>query len=192
MHEIALFVEDLAHQLIIGTLVRRIAVEHRVAVHLNWRNSVGGHGKVVTGYRRYRRDLKGQASPCDLVVAATDANCRGRRQRMREFRFQDLPVPTVLAIPDPHIERWLLLDGAAFRSVLGKGCNAPDRKCSRDRYKRLLIEAIWATGHESFLNGMDYAEDIVLHMDLDRAADADDSFSQFIGDLHAAFQHWRQ
>ncbi len=161
MREVVLFVEDRAHQVIVGALVQRLAVAHHVPVRLDWRNAVGGHGQVVKGHRRYLRDLKRQASPCDLVIVATDANCRGRRERTREFKVPDTPVPTVLAIPDPHIERWLLLDGAAFRTVLGRGCNAPDQKCSRGRYKKLLVDAVLAAGYDAYLNGIDYAEDIV-------------------------------
>ena len=39
------------------------------------------------------------------------------------------PGAIVKAIPEPHIERWLLLDGAASRAAVGKGCQAPDLKC---------------------------------------------------------------
>ena len=37
-------------------------------------------------------------------------------------------APVVLAVPDPHVERWLLLDGAAFKAAVGHGCDAPDQK----------------------------------------------------------------
>ena len=48
----------------------------------------------------------------------------------------------IYAIPDPHIERWLLLDSAAFKKVLDKGCSAPTQKCERGLYKRLLLQAV--------------------------------------------------
>ena len=48
MREIALFVEDYAHQQIIGALVRRISVEYNTAIRLDWRVAVGGYGKVIT------------------------------------------------------------------------------------------------------------------------------------------------
>lgn len=101
------------------------------------------------------------------------------------------PVPMVFAIPDPHIERWLLLDGAAFKAVFGAGCRAPDRKCSRDRYKRQLFESIRNAGNEVPVGGMEYAEEIVRHMDIARAADADKSFHRFISDLRSAFKRLR-
>ncbi len=39
MREVALFVEDHAHQQIVGALVRRLAGEHGVAVRLDWRSA---------------------------------------------------------------------------------------------------------------------------------------------------------
>ena len=57
-----------------------------------------------------------------MIVVATDANCIGLQQRAKEIEASAAISPVVLAIPDPHIERWLLLDGAAFKSVFGKGC----------------------------------------------------------------------
>ncbi len=98
----------------------------------------------------------------------------------------------VLAVPDPHVERWLLLDGAAFKAVFGQGREAPDRKCSRNRYKDLLIAAIRAAGRTTYLGGIEYAEDIVHRMDLDRAARSDASLRSFIDDLRTAIRGWRQ
>ena len=97
----------------------------------------------------------------------------------------------ILAIPDPHIERWLLLDGAAFKAVFGRGCDAPDQKCDRGRYKQRLIEAIFAAGVTPSLGGLEFAEDIVQCMDIERAAQADDSFRRFVGSLRITFRGWR-
>ena len=94
------------------------------------------------------------------------------------------------ATPDPHIERWLLLDGSAFKAVFGKGCEAPDQKCDRDRYKQLLIEAIRGTGHLPTLGGIEYAKDILIHMDIHRAARADKSFQRFVEELFNTFGKW--
>ena len=47
MREIALFVEDYAHQQVIGALVQRLAGDADIAVRLDWRNARHGHGKVV-------------------------------------------------------------------------------------------------------------------------------------------------
>lgn len=192
MRDIALFVEDDAHQQVIGALVRRIAAECGVSVRLDWRSAVGGYGRVITELGDYMRDLKRQGSPWpDLIVAATDANCKGLNERVREIGSSDTPAPMILAIPEPHIERWLLLDGAAFKSVLGTGCDAPDQKCDRGRYKQRLIESIHAAGTTPLLGGIEYAEDIVMAMDIGRASRLDRSFKRFVEDLRDTFQGWQ-
>ena len=123
MREIALFVEDYAHQQFVGALVERLARERGVDMRLDWRNATGGHGKVAGEFARYLRDIKRQGDyPPDLIIVATDANCGGPNARAAEFPDDAVPVPLARAIPDPHIERWLLLDGAAFKHAVGRGC----------------------------------------------------------------------
>ncbi len=196
MREIALFGEDYAHQQVVGALARRLADECGVSVHLNWRSAVRGHGRVVQELDDYLRDLRNQGGPYpDLIVVATDANCQGLNQCVQEIKRLGDPAPAhmVLAIPDPHIERWLLLDGAAFRSVFGRGCNAPDQKCDRERYKNLLREAIQTAGRVvPNLGGIEYAEDIVKEMDIERAIQADNSLRRFVEELRHAFRQWQQ
>lgn len=185
MRSIALFVEDIAHEQVIGALVRRVARERNVPVRLDWRNARHGHGKVVVELRDYLRDLRRQSSLTpDMIIVGTDANCRGLNDRINDLSIPDSPpAPMVLAIPDPHIERWLLLDGAAFKAVFGRGCDAPDQKCNRDRYKMRLIEEITAAGITPSFSGIEYAEDIVEQMDIDRAARIDASFGRFLDNL---------
>jgi hypothetical protein len=189
---IALFVEDYAHQQVIGALVQKVTSEWGINARLDWRSAVGGHGKVITELKVFIRDLERQGSPRpELIIVATDANCKGFNERRKEIGRLDTPTPVLLAVPDPHIERWLLLDGAAFRTVFGRGCQAPDRKCSRELYKRKLIEEIRAAGGTPILGGIEYAEDIVHHMDLDRAARADDALQRFVEDLRNTLRGWR-
>ena len=193
MREIALFVEDFAHQEVIGALVQRLADESCIDVRFNWRSAVRGHGRVVRELRDYLRDLRGQGSPLpDLIIVATDANCRGLNERVREMDQTTTPAPMILAIPDPHIERWLLLDSAAFKTAVGRGCDAPDRKCDRDLYKRRLATAIRAAGIMPSLGGIEFAEDIVQSMDINRAKRADRSFQRFVDPLVNVFQQWQR
>ena len=190
MREIALFVEDNAHRQVVGALLQRLAKESGQAVRLNWRSAVRGRGRVVQELKRYLNDLARQGGHPDLIVVATDANCSGLQQRIRDIDASAAVSPVVLAVPDPHIERWLLLDGAAFRSVFGRGCRAPDQKCDRGRYKHQLSEAVRATGVTPRLGGIEYALDIVRHMDMDRAAGADPSLRRFVDQLRGVFRQW--
>jgi hypothetical protein len=91
----------------------------------------------------------------------------------------------ICAVPDPHIERWLLVDSAAFKSVLGRGCAAPDQKCEKARYKRLLIEAIRQAGIIPNLGGIEFAADIVAAMNLARASRLDPSLKPFLDEMMA-------
>ena len=190
MCEVALFVEDDAHRRVVGALLRRLADESGLTVRLDWRSAVRGHGRVVQEFRRYLGDLATQGGHPDLIVVATDANCIGLQRRIRDIDASAAVSPLVLAVPDPHIERWLLLDGAAFKSVFGKGCDAPDKKCDRGRYKHQLFEAIRAAGVVPQLGGIQYAEDIVQHMDIESAARGDPSFRRFVDEVRRLFRQW--
>ena len=146
------------------------------------------HGRVAAEVEEYLRDIKRQGDWPGLVVIATDANCFGPAGRARQIPTASSPVPVVLAIPDPHIERWLLLDGKAFRKVLGQGCKPPDQKCARDRYKEALIRAVEDAGVAPALGGIEFAEEIVEAMDLRRAARSDPSLKRFLRDLRRALK----
>ena len=191
---ITLFVEDFAHQQVIGPLVLRLAAEHGAAVRLDWRSAVRGHGAVVRELGGYLRNLSHGGGPWpDLFIVATDANCEPLNDRARtiDSHARQGHAPVIVAVPDPHIERWLLLDGEAFKAALGRGCDAPDRKCDRDRYKQRLIEAVRDAGAIPILGGLEHAEDIVRRMDVERTTRADRSFKRFVEDLRATFRGWR-
>lgn len=185
---IAAFGEDFAHREVVGALIERVAREVGIKVQVDWRNAWRGHGKVVSELKQYLRDLHAQGNLPDIIVVATDANCKGFNSRVHELRSQAPHVPTVLAIPDPHIERWLLLDGAAFKTVFGIGCQAPDRKCSRDRYKEKLIRAVLDAGVTPNIGGIEFAQAIIAAMDLQRAAGIDGSLQHFLDDLRNVLQ----
>lgn len=193
MRRIVLFVEDYGHETFINTLVKRLAYKNGIEVKIERRSVRGGHGKVIKEYQLYLRDLRHEkAGVPDLLIAATDANCKGYVERRRDIeeKNEEFKNFTICAIPNPHIERWLLLDSAAFKSVLGKECDAPDQKCSKDRYKKLLLEAMQNAGVTPPLGGMEYAEDIVNAMNLQRIEQVDASFGKFLNDLQNKFKEW--
>lgn len=193
MRRIALFVEDHAHHQFLEALIRRLSDQHGVPVKLDWRNTRRGHGAVVRELKQYLRDLYQQQGELpDLVLVATDANCVGLAERTRAIGDVTGKVGARIfcAVPDPHIERWLLLDSAAFKTVFGRGCNASDQKCERARYKKMLIDAIRETGITPNLGGIEYAEDIVNEMDLDRVARHDQSLGRLLDDLGVVFREW--
>lgn len=192
MPRIDLFCEDSAQELIVGSLVKRMAEEQNVTVQLNTGSVIGGYGRVVREFRQFMKDLR-KTSPGlpDLVIVATDVNCKGRADRLKELMPNDsFQFPVAFALPDPHVERWLLLDGAAFRDVVGKGCSAPDHKCERDRYKQILHEAVRQAGIEPILGGLEFAEAIVRKMDLRRAGRSDVALRMFTDEIGRFLRDW--
>jgi len=86
MRRIVLFVEDYGHEAFINTLIKRLADENGIEVKIERRSVRGGHGKVITEYQLYLRDLRREMDRLpDLLIAATDANCKGYVERRREI-----------------------------------------------------------------------------------------------------------
>jgi hypothetical protein len=193
MPDVLLFGEDYAHEVVLRTLLDRMAAVHQITINVQVRSATRGHGHMINELKAFIRELqRGRARLPDLFLVARDANCLGYADRRNEINtavegYQGL---VATAVPDPHIERWLLIDSHAFRDVLGHGCQAPDQKCDRDRYKRLLDTAVRAAGVEPLLGGVEFAEDIVRVMDLSRAERADTSFAHLLRDLRGVCQQW--
>lgn len=196
MRNISLFTEDEAHEDFLTALVHRLADDYQVQINLKSHSVRGGHGKVIAELRLYQQGLRAYEEPLpDLIVVGTDSNCLGFAARKREIDraistgFTDL---VICAIPEPHIERWLLLDSEAFKTVLGKGCPAPDQKCERDRYKRLLIKAVLDAGVVPISGGIEHTEALVNAMNLARIAQIDRAIDKLLSTLHKRFQLWQQ
>lgn len=195
MRNISMFVEDQAHYEFLNALLQRLAEQYGIEIEMDWQNARHGHGKVINELRQYLRDLgRGRLNWPDLVIVATDANCKGLKERLREITdvTNKAEARIVCAVPVPHIERWLLLDSSAFKHVFGRGCDAPDQKCERARYKKQLIDSIVKVGIIPNFGGIEYADEIVLAMDLNRAGQADASLARLLNELQAVFQEWRQ
>jgi len=190
---LALFAEDEAHELMVPPLIDRVAEDLSLGVATAIRSAAGGHGRVLAEATAFLRDVScGRVPRADLIVVCTDANCVGLAERRREVEAavakSNCGSSVVPAIPDPHVERWMLLDGKAFKAVVGKGCPAPDIKCERGRYKRQLKSCVREAGRQPIIGGMEYAKRLVAAMDLDAAARQDVSLGQFISSLRVALR----
>ncbi len=193
MRRIILFVEDYGHEAFITSVIQRFAKKQGMAVKIPSLSVRGGHGKAVAELKSYLREFRNEKVGFpDLLVVATDANCRGYQGRKKEIDdvIADLQNISIYAIPDPHIERWLLLDSVAFKSVMGKGCDAPDHKCERGRYKKILMDAMLQAGVHPSLGGIEFTEDIVNAMDFERMEQADVSLGQFLKSVRNKFKEW--
>jgi hypothetical protein len=195
MHSIDLFVEDRGHEEFLQALINRLAKKYDVDIETQFSNARGGHGKVMGKLKTYINGLQddNEILP-DLLIVAIDGNCKGFSGCKQEIDkvMKDFQGSVVYAIPDPHIERWLLLDSAAFKKVLGKGCSAPIQKCERDLYKKLLLQAVRNTGVNPPLGGIEYTEDLVNALDLEYLERLGDSLSKLLKDLRYKFQEWQR
>ncbi|MFO0965138.1 MAG: hypothetical protein U0793_06075 [Gemmataceae bacterium] len=194
MHEAIVFGEDVGHEIVLVGLMKRLADEAGVELTVRVRSASGGHGKMLAEVSRFLHLLrKAKERSPDLVVVGRDANCQGYGgcRKSLESATGEGPCPIVYALPDPHIERWLLSDGGAFRKVVGRGCTPPREKCDRDRYKKLLNQAVRDAGLQPLQGGLEYAEEIVRTMDLS-AGGRDKSLQHFLTDARAALHLLRR
>lgn len=163
MREILLILEDELHEKFVGTLVARLAKDAGVSgFEARIRSATGGFPRLIGQLKDFMRECREgrEFLPAGIVVAV-DANCQGFNQRRKAVGdiAGELNDQLACAVPNPHLERWMLLDGAAFKKVVGKGCRAPDQKCEKDRYKKLLTKAVRDAGQPALLGGVEYAEE---------------------------------
>ena len=194
MHRAIIFGEDYGHEVVAKTLLLRMAEVEDISIKTSVRSCRGGYGRMMDELREFTEELKaGRHCLPDLLLVATDANCKGVTARTQEVMSsvpEELHSFTSCMIPDPHVERWLLLDSRAFKSILGRGCHAPDAKCERHRYKKLLREAVAKAGVTPQLGGLEYAEDLVLNMDRDKVARSDTSFGKAVSGIQRFLMKW--
>jgi hypothetical protein len=180
---IDLFVEDRAHEEFLKALIGRLSSAEGINIMMRTRAARGGHGRVVAEFKLYQAAVEQGFPPLpDLLVVAVDANCQPFREAQRELQSRLRPKlcgRTAFACPDPHVERWFMADPESFATVVGVEPTRERRKCERDRYKRLLVEAIRKGGHVPTLEGIEFARDLVLAMDLYRACKNEPSLGSF-------------
>ena len=196
MRNINLFAEDNGHEKFLVPLVQKFAVQYGISVKINIDNASGGHGKVISTLKQYVRDLgRGRKSFPDLLIVAIDGNNEGYASRKKEIdeAAKNFQGSVICAIPEPYIERWLLLDAVAFKQVLGKGCSAPaQQKSERAFYKHLLQDAVMNAGFVPFLGGLEYAEALVNAMNLEKLERTEASLGKLLKELRYKFQEWKQ
>ncbi len=197
MPEITVFCEDSFHENFVGAMLRRFESEYLVGSNFRILSARGGLPRRHWEFGEFLRDLgRGRGNLPDLVLVVLDANCLGYSERKQVMdgavnRYPEFQQIVSYGIPDPHIERWMLVDETAFRSVFGRGCTLPALKCAKDEYKRLLLDEIRASGIEPILGGEEYAEDIVMAMNLGYAEVCEPSLGRFLRTLKARFNQWR-
>ena len=188
---VQLFCEDRAHEEFIRAVVERLGEEEGVALIVSVAIARGGHGRVLDELNVQQRTQIALGPTPDILVVAIDANCKGQNEARREVedRINANIFPNhVLAIPDPHIERWYLADPGALRRSLGAVVQRETRKCERDLYKRKLVESLRGAGHPVVFGGSEFAREIIGEMDFYRAARNESSLRRFLEALRSALR----
>ncbi len=176
-------------------LVQRLANEYNIKIDIKTSSVRGGHGTVITELKQYLRDLQRYKEGLPhLVIVGIDSNCKGLSERETEINqvTSNLGDLVISMIPEPHIERWLLLDSEAFKTVFGKGCPVPDQKCERGRYKNMLLNAIYQATMTPPIDGIERVEELVYAMNFRRMAQSDRSIRRFLTALQRQFRMWQQ
>lgn len=195
MYNISIFAEDRTLERFIITLAERLANTYHVKINLIRYSVRGGQGKVINALKKYQQDLhRNQENLPDLIIVGTDSNCKGFLEQEREIHqaISDYTNLVISATPEPHIERWLLLDSQAFKTVFGRGCPTPDQKCEQDRYKKLLLNAIIEAGMMPPLDGTYRVADLANEMDLQRMLQSDKYLQRFLNSMQRRFRIWQQ
>lgn len=186
MTELLLFCEDSFHKAFIVPLVLRIARESGINVRCKDRTARGGLAKMAGELEIFLQELEAmKVTRPDALIVVADGNCKGVTGRSKEFSskksISQLGDQVVYAVPDPHIERWMMVDSQAFKRVFGTGCRAlPAVKCVKGEYKRILREEFRNADFVPALGGREYAAEIVDAIDLDRASREDSAFSDCV------------
>ncbi len=188
------FLEDIAQEGFITALVKRVASDESIAsgcIDHDIRSARGG-SKVTTEFRRFLKDTeRSTVAETDFLVVAVDGNCQGYEERVKRLKKcikgnHPFNGKVVYAVPDPHIERWYLIDQRALKTGVGldKAPALPKYKCEKDYYKQLLRQALRDANINSLLGGVEYAERIVENIQrLESLSQGDAGFGVFVRDL---------
>lgn len=193
---IDLFCEDRAHEELLKHLLHRLCGEEGLAEpRIETRSARGGHGRALDELGKYQLvvEKQGLAVP-DLLVVAIDAHCTPYADMVQRIdsRIEHRLFPhRAIACPDPHIERWYMADGEAFREVIGASVPALEPRCGKEHrgeLKKVLVQAIRQAGHPVLLSGVEFAAELAAVIDPFRVGRTDSAFRHFLDDVVGALR----
>ena len=186
-HIIAYFLEDAGQEAIIPPLAKRLIREAgKPAENFDHLILNARGGRSISSYQKFLDDAKRRNHlSADLLIVGSDGNCKGFATRRDEIKAvaANPPYPIVVtAVPDPHVERWYLLDPSALAKVAGisKMPALPAHKCEKGYYKQLLRSAFTHSPVIPLLGGTEYGALVADKMDLYAASKADHGLAEFI------------
>ena len=185
---IGLFMEDIAHERFITSLVERIASEADINLRLDVRNSSGGVPRMRGELQRFLRDHANiESATFDILIIVQDADREGETGVKSQIRnlIERIGYPrmTILAVPDPYIEAWYLADPSSIQTLTGSSTliQIPQGDFDKNRYKNELSSAFPFAPY----GGIEYADEIVANMDLYQACRNVNSLRHFTDELRS-------
>ena len=183
---IGLFLEDIAHEEFITSLIERIASEEGVSVKFEVRNATGGVPRMRRELSIFLKSHSRIDSPAfDILIITQDTDCKGsgdtQRSVLQIVERSGYSKPTVVATPDPHIEIWYLADTESLQAMrnIERKPRVLEGDCTKDKYKMDLAHIFSAAP----FGGIEYAREIVREMDLYNAGRNSRSLRNFIDEL---------
>jgi hypothetical protein len=86
MYNIRLFGEDNGHEVVPGAFIQRFARMYNISIDPRSGNAEGGYGKMMSELKEFIKDLFiDQENLPDLLIAATDSNCKGFSKRTQHI-----------------------------------------------------------------------------------------------------------
>ena len=186
---IGLFMEDIAHERFIKSLVERVASETNIRVQCDVRSATGGIPQMRGELRRFLRDHTNiESAFFDVLIIVQDADHRSeaetKRQIQRHIEQSRYHREVIIAAPELYIEAWYLADTVSIQTISGSQdlIRVPQGIADKDEYKRTLSRIFPG----ALLGGIEYADDIVENMDLYRASQNVNSLRHFMDELRSA------
>ena len=187
--DVSAFYEDAAHEAVVGAFFRTHCDAIGVNALLRVRNNAGGHGAMTHAVRSFFSATKRGEIAGDAFLIARDGNGIGVVERERELKAiceqLEIAVPIVYAIPEPHIEHWLLLDPHAIKTVFGVRFDEVAHHPNRGGYKNALAQVCVAANINSPTGGIEFADDIVAVANLQQIRQRDNSVDRFLRGIEA-------
>lgn len=186
------FLEDAAQEALIPSLVERlIAEEGKNQGDYTLRILSARGGGSIRAYKDFMKQAKKRPSlSADVLIVGSDGNCNGFAKRRSQLlqASAKAPYPLVIpAIPDPHIERWYLLDSQALANAANVPVQAvpPNAKCDKGHYKKLLKDAFARQNLFPPLGGTEYGPLVAKTMDLYAAGILDHALRDFVDQVRS-------
>ena len=196
MAELALFCEDLGHELFTRAITHRLAEEVGIKANIHVISASRGKGMAISQLKGWQRSFERglTVGKPDLLAVVIDGNCIGFQAKQKEIAeiIQTHVFPRyVIGCPDPHVERWCFADVKAFEQIVGSAPPRDPGKCDRGVYKKLLRDSLLKSDQLFLTDEMEIAPDIVRAAELYRAGKAQPSLGAFVDSLRKALSMLR-